>query len=214
MSKTVVKGNKLPKPTKERPSEKPKAVASDKNPGIRLLDIHIMDTLAQEQLMSTLRKHIPANRPVTFLCIGTDRSTGDSFGPMVGTFLQQKGMNNVIGTIEYPAHGTNLDNRISEISEGNFVVAIDACLGKPDNIGRFSIIKGSLSPGAGVGKDLTNVGDLSITYVVNSGGYLKYLVLQNTRLNTIWQGAEMLSEAIRVAISRELLSNIGNRRYV
>ena len=58
------------------------------------------------------------------------------------------------------------------------------------------------------------MGDLSITYVVNSGGYLKYLVLQNTRLNTIWQGAEMLSEAIRVAISRELLSNIGNRRYV
>ena len=40
-------------------------------------------------------------------------------------------------------------------------------------------------PGAGVNKDLPPVGDLYITGVVNVGGFMDYLVLQNTRLYLI-----------------------------
>ncbi|WP_276322275.1 DUF1256 domain-containing protein [Cohnella luojiensis] len=39
---------------------------------------------------------------LTFLCIGTDRSTGDSLGPWVGTMLEEKGFTRVIGTLREP----------------------------------------------------------------------------------------------------------------
>ena len=33
---------------------------------------------------------IGKNQPIVFVCIGTDRSTGDSLGPLVGTLLKEK----------------------------------------------------------------------------------------------------------------------------
>src|SRR6476620_7792492 len=30
------------------------------------------------------------NRPILFICIGTDRSTGDSLGPLIGSLLVEK----------------------------------------------------------------------------------------------------------------------------
>lgn len=41
--------------------------------------------------------HSPAE--ITFVCIGTDRSTGDALGPLTGSLLQESGMENVIGTL-------------------------------------------------------------------------------------------------------------------
>jgi len=31
---------------------------------------------------------VPIGRPIIMICIGTDRSTGDSLGPLVGTLLK------------------------------------------------------------------------------------------------------------------------------
>lgn len=41
---------------------------------------------------------------ILFLCIGTDRSTGDSLGPLIGYKLKENGMRNarVLGTLEEP----------------------------------------------------------------------------------------------------------------
>jgi len=181
---------------------KVKAVASDNNPGIRLLTVNVAESDAINKLTETLKKHMPRDRKVTFLCIGTDRSTGDSFGPMLGTFLEQKGID-VVGTLKLPAHATNLDDRIAEIPKENFVVAIDACLGKLENVGNMNIIKGKMFPGAGVDKKLTPVGDLAISYVVNAAGFMEYAVLQNTRLSAIWDGAQLLSSAIGQAVGKE-----------
>ena len=41
-----------------------------------------------EYLYSKLNNVIKENRPVIFLCIGTDRATGDSLGPLVGYKLK------------------------------------------------------------------------------------------------------------------------------
>ena len=35
-------------------------------------------------LFSELQPIILENRPIIFVCIGTDRSTGDSLGPLIG----------------------------------------------------------------------------------------------------------------------------------
>ncbi|MBX5465785.1 MAG: DUF1256 domain-containing protein, partial [Clostridia bacterium] len=38
-------------------------------------------------LREVLRPFVEAGRPLLFLCIGSDRSTGDALGPLVGSRL-------------------------------------------------------------------------------------------------------------------------------
>ena len=53
---------------------------------------------------------------VLFLCIGTDRSTGDSLGPLIGYKLRSKRMKNVkvMGTLEKPVHAMNLEEYLKK----------------------------------------------------------------------------------------------------
>lgn len=151
-----------------------------------------------DQLNDAIKNYIHDPREVIFLCIGTDRSTGDSLGPVIGTILKKNGMN-VYGTIDNPVHAENLDETIYEINEikgDRKIVAIDACLGKSESVGYFIIKDEPLRPGSGVGKNLSLVGNVSIAGVVNVGGFMEYLVLQNTRLNTIVNMANAISKAI------------------
>lgn len=129
----------------------------------------------KEELGKALGKYIKHDLEDTvFFCIGTDRSTGDNYAPLIGTLLKEQGYENVIGCLDDPVHAVNLDEKISEIPEGKIIVAIDACLGRIKSIGTISFNKGSLSPGAGVGKELTKIGDFNIQGVVNVSGYMEF----------------------------------------
>lgn len=142
-----------------------------------------------------------------FLCIGTDRSTGDSLGPLIGYKLASMSLPNkkihVVGTLEEPVHAKNLENKISDVYESYdnpFVVAIDACLGNSERIGFIKVWPGPLKPGAGVNKKLPHVGDLHITGIVNTCGYMEYLVLQNTRLSLVMKMAETIAKGIKFSL--------------
>lgn len=135
------------------------------------------------------------------LCIGTDRCTGDALGPLIGSRLQKSGLAhvNVYGTLENPVHATNLQETLEKLRSRHkqpLIIAIDACLGKIDNVGNIMVGKGPLKPGAGVNKDLPAVGDLFITGIVNVGGFMDYLVLQNTRLYLIIRLADVIAEGL------------------
>ncbi|HEY8463209.1 MAG TPA: spore protease YyaC [Bacillota bacterium] len=135
------------------------------------------------------------------LCIGTDRSTGDSLGPLVGSKLISLGLNanNVYGTLDHPVHAVNLHDIIETIFTKHyspFIIAIDACLGRSESIGYVSIKEGSLQPGTGVNKNLPAIGDLQIVGIVNVGGFMEYMVLQNTRLSLVMKMAEIISDGI------------------
>lgn len=152
-----------------------------------------------DQIVIALASIIPndiTNDDVVFFCIGTDRSTGDSMAPLVGTYLEGLGYKNVMGTIDDPVHAVNLDERIAMIPEGKTVIAIDACLGNMSSIETVHVINGSLKPGEGVNKQLTPVGDYSITATVNVGGFMEYFVLQNTRLATVMKLAKNITSAL------------------
>jgi hypothetical protein len=56
--------------------------------------------------------------------------------------------------------------------------------------------KGHLQPGTGVHKTLPPVGEIFFSGVVNIGGYLEYLVLQNTRLCQVMKMADCIAQAI------------------
>jgi putative sporulation protein YyaC len=148
-------------------------------------------------------------KDIIFVCIGTDRSTGDSLAPLIGHKLSKK--YKVYGTIHNPVHAKNLEQILKEIDiENNLIIAIDACLGKMDHVGHVTIALGSLSPGEGVGKSLPEVGDISITGIVNFGGFMDFLTLQNTRLSTVITLAEIISKIIHITmrkISRETPMN-------
>lgn len=153
-----------------------------------------------QKLSSDLRKYVKGD--ITFLCVGTDRSTGDSFAPFVGTFLKEKGYENVIGTIDDPVHAENLDERIQEIPEGSTVLAIDGCLGRLKSVGSLTLNSGSLYPGVGVGKNLTPVGDYHINGVVNVSSedrMLNFRILGCTKLSLVLKLAKQCVAAIEDA---------------
>lgn len=126
---------------------------------------------------------------IHFLCLGTDRSTGDSLGPIVGSHLERLGFN-VTGTLDEPCHAMNLAERAALIPENKTVIAIDACLGQSHRVGVTTVNFGGLTPGSGVGKSLGEYGDFNIKGIVNVGGFMEYFVLQNTRLRLVMQMAD------------------------
>lgn len=140
-----------------------------------------------------------AGPPETILCIGTDRSTGDALGPLIGTALTHYPAlaPKVIGTLENPVHASNLDKVLKQmIFHHTRVLAIDASVGELEEVGKITVEKGALLPGSGVNKDLPGVGDYHITGTVNIGGFMEYFVLQNTRLFFVMQMSEVISLAI------------------
>lgn len=141
------------------------------------------------------------------LCIGTDRSTGDCLGPLTGyklyQYLKSYDKVHIIGTLDEPVHAKNLSLKIEEIQKkynNPFIIAIDACLGNLDRVGHISLAVGPLKPGAGVNKSLPEIGDMHITGVVNLGGFMEYVVLQNTRLNIVMKMSEVISSSFNSAL--------------
>lgn len=137
---------------------------------------------------------------VIVLCIGTDRSTGDSLGPLTGTKLRSLNLHpHIFGTLDQPVHATNLQDVIQQIATSfvdPYIIAVDACLGKSENVGYVSLGKGSVKPGAAVQKDLPPVGHAYITGIVNVGGFMEHLVLQSTRLSLVMKMADTIAYGI------------------
>lgn len=159
-------------------------------------------------LTEYLQKHyLPPYQELVFLCIGTDRSTGDSLGPLIGYKLTKSVVRyenvHIFGTLDDPIHAKNLKEKVNLIYSSfvsPFIIAIDACLGKMERIGHIRIGNGPLKPGAGVNKDLPPIGDLHITGIVNLGGYMEYILLQNTRLSLVMKMAETIAEGIKFSV--------------
>ncbi|HHV58850.1 MAG TPA: spore protease YyaC, partial [Clostridiaceae bacterium] len=98
-------------------------------------------------------------KSLVFLCIGTDRSTGDCLGPLTGYKLSSLSSvyENVFiyGTLDNPVHAKNINQvmeKINKTYEKPFVVAIDACLGHMNHVGWITVGTGSIKPGSGVNK--------------------------------------------------------------
>jgi putative sporulation protein YyaC len=171
-------------------------------------------------LSELIKEHVLLNRTIIFLCIGSDRATGDCLGPIIGYKLSiqdefgqdymgsgHKRYHNyyVYGTLEEPVHAKNLKDTVNTIYQSHedaFVIAIDASLGRSDHIGYITLGEGPLKPGAGVDKDLPAVGDIFITGIVNFSGMLDNMLLQTTRLNVVMMMADQICLAINYCIGK------------
>jgi putative sporulation protein YyaC len=154
---------------------------------------------ALQQFLTDLYK--PQYHQLIVLCIGTDRSTGDSLGPLIGTKvcrLQPK-RSVIYGTLDEPVHAVNLVETVAKIERlyhYPLIIAVDACLGRAESVGAIDIGLGPMQPGAGVNKTLPPVGQLHINGIVNVGGFLEYFVLQNTRLSVVIRIAEAIARGL------------------
>lgn len=161
---------------------------------------HYDDSKGLSELQLRLQEHIhnAKDREVILLCIGTDRSTGDSLGPLTGTKLKEKcipGLT-VVGTLANPVHAENLEKTIKDLDRNYynpFIIGLDACLGHLDSVGYITLTDGPLKPGTAVKKELPEVGEIHLTGIVNINGFMQYMVLQNTRLNLVWQMSDAIS---------------------
>lgn len=158
------------------------------------------------EIASLLNKcilHYPGEwSELVFLCIGSDRVTGDCLGPYIGHQLVER-LNThdvyIYGTLKAPVHALNLEKtsrRIRILHPDGLVIAIDASLGQKKHLGYVTIADGALYPGAGVQKELPPVGDIHITGIVNIAGLLEQLTLQTTRLSTVVSLADTITQGI------------------
>lgn len=161
-----------------------------------------------ESLFSHFTSLLPLhNDKLVILCIGTDRATGDSLGPLIGYKLKETVYKNVslYGHLDEPVHAKNLQDTIIKIQHEHpnaLVIAIDACLGSMQNVGSICIGRGSIRPGAGVKKELPPIGDLHITGIVNFSSFMNMVVLQNTRLSIVMKMADIIASGIRHCLWR------------
>lgn len=141
---------------------------------------------------------------LTIVCIGTDKCIGDCLGPMVGTLLEQYGMDNVYGTLEYPIHAINIPIRLPEIKQqhkNSFIIAVDACLGAGDEIGNINLRDVPIRPGKGVGKTLESIGQMSLVGIVDNKDLEIDFVHRPIRMGFVWDLALKVTSVIVKAIN-------------
>lgn len=145
--------------------------SSDVQPTL-LADIHYQDAGASRALAAALREQFKAEMkgdkylPVFFM-VGATSSTGDALGPFIGWFLKRKGFTGeYLGDLNEPVHATNIREKVNEVwmramkqNKFPYIIAVDAAVGRP---GRITVNRGPLKPGAGMGKNLPQVGSIHI----------------------------------------------------
>ncbi len=162
-------------------------------------DVEVCGQMLREMIGEISREE--GKNGVLVLCIGTDRSTGDSLGPLIGYKLKEGRVKQIqiMGTLERPVHAMNLAQSMELVRlyyPNHVIVAVDASVGSQDHVGCITLGKGALRPGLGVCKDLQEVGDIFITGIV--GGYGNYdpLMLQSVRLSVVMKMADYICKSV------------------
>lgn len=146
---------------------------------------------------------------VIFLCIGTDRITGDSFGPLVGYHLKKLyktfgGYSNVkvTGDLEYQISNQNIAEELKRIYrdfERPLIIVIDSALSKKENVGTIIVEENGMFIGSAIQKEKRVIGDISIKGVVSKNLKMpkyNFHMLSNIPLGLIMNMADITSKGI------------------
>ena len=141
-----------------------------------------------------------------FLCIGTDRIIGDSFGPLVGYKLKNLFSENddieIIGDLENIVSLSNVGSIISNIYntyETPFIIAIDSAVSNRNRIGNIIVSNSKMNVAGMYTNRKILVGDISIKGVVSKD--LKNVennlrLLQNIPLSLIMNMSDIVAQGI------------------
>lgn len=115
--------------------------------------------------------HYILNKKPVILCVGTTSVIGDSLGPKVGDKLTSTyGIDAfVYGKTAYPVTGVNYHTYLKHIKNhhsDSLIIAVDACLGSKNEVGKIKYTFGGLRAGAALNKNLDKVGHLTVLGIV------------------------------------------------
>ena len=142
---------------------------------------------------------------IKFICIGTDRIIGDSFGPFVGSLIKKdiKNRYQIFGDLECNVNALNVERINEENKKDSLIIAIDAATTRNiGSIGNISISSESLRPGSGVGKEISPVGDISIRGIIGLNRTGLSFDLNLISLNMVYEMAQIASSSIYYALKQ------------
>ena len=143
---------------------------------------------------------VTINDDFVVVCVGSDLVLGDSLGPLLGTFLKDRGLLlPIYGCLGQPVTAKEivfLGKFINKIHPNCKVLAIDAGVGEPIDVGSVKVLGQGLKPGLGVNKVLPTIGDVSIVGVVASKSLRNERLFNLTRLSLVYKMATVIADGI------------------
>lgn len=106
------------------------------------------------------------NKEIVFVCIGTIGILGDSFGPLVGSYLKENTKFKIYGDIENNICSIKDINNIRKKLKNKKIIAIDSAVSDVYNIGEIFISSNTCEIGKGINKYKGQIGDITIKAVV------------------------------------------------
>lgn len=110
-------------------------------------------------------------RETVVICIGSDRVSGDMLGPLVGSDLREEYRLPcpVYGWVGSSVNGVNLEEYLQMIRTRHPscpVIAVDAALGKKEDVGKMRFKRGGIRAGGAMERKGERIGDIGVVGVV------------------------------------------------
>lgn len=125
------------------------------------------------EFYKTLKKYKISNySKLIFLCIGTSKIVGDSFGPLVGKRLKENIKKDnvlVLGDLKENINALNIENTVNKVKEkynNPLIVAIDAALSRKEDIGKIKVYPYGIKIRKALEDNENKIGTLCIKAVV------------------------------------------------
>lgn len=157
---------------------------------------------AANGVLSALRKFIAAKRAPVIVCIGSDRVSGDSLGPITGSMLKNKLTLPevfVLGSLESTITAKEvryLNEFLRETFAKRTIICVDSAVGSLSDVGVIKISDAPLLPGSGINKRLGQIGDVSVQGVVAEKGFLSKSALTEVKMGMVYKMSEIISDSI------------------
>ena len=144
-------------------------------------------------------------RTPVVLCIGTDTVSGDALGPIVGDLLTDRYNVNayVYGRTERTVNGGNFgvySKFIERMHPKSYVIAVDACVGNREDVGKIKVADGVKAGGA-LAKNHGKVGNVGILGVVCEKSSDNLFSLMNVDLKFVEELGARIAEKIALVLA-------------
>lgn len=154
---------------------------------------------------------VEKGKKIIFLCVGSNKVIGDSFGPVVGSKLSEKleknGNIKIIGNMLKPIYKQNLKSTLNIVNkiENKYLILIDSAVSENEYVGNIFISDNSIEFGKSIGSGIKALGDINIKAGVCSNLYnsnKNFYQLKNVSKELINELSDIVSKGIY-----EILSN-------
>jgi putative sporulation protein YyaC len=156
----------------------------------------------------------PDYTEIVIVCIGTNRYSGDSLGPQVGSRLFERfeghRLVHIYGTLDKPVHALNIHKTVAHIAIKHsrpYIIAVDACLGQYYKIGTLQLVEQPLEPGMSLNKQLPPIGHIHLKGIINNHGPLNHKVLEDTSLTFVQEMSAVVSRVL-VKASQDIIPSL------